>query len=289
MTTLATPYWRLLLIAVAASWPCSTKTVAAEPGQKLTAMTFNILTSTNDGENSWPKRREMVFEVIRQAAPDVLGLQEALRGQLDELATTFPEFAALGVGRQADGGGEYSALLYRRARFDVEASGTFWLSATPEVPGSTSWGNQLPRICCWARLFDRSSGNRLYVYNTHWDHQSQPARVGAGELIAKRVAERVGASDPVIVLGDFNVGAGNNARAPLVDTGMRDSFRDLHAKATEVGTFNAFDGRTNGKKIDAVLVSKHWQVVAATIDRSNRAGRYPSDHFPVTALLRVSD
>ncbi len=250
------------------------------------AMTFNIRYGTaNDGDNSWPLRKEMVFDVIRKAAPDVLGLQEALRGQLEELAAQFPEFAALGVGREADGTGEYSALLYRSSRFDVDASGTFWLSDTPDVPASTSWGNELPRICCWARLLDRETNQRLVVYNTHWDHQSQPAREGAGKLIAERITGSLSQSYPVIVMGDFNVGEGNPARSPLVATGLRDSYRDSLPDATEVGTFNGFKGRTKGQKIDAVLISDYWQVESAEIIRTNREGRYPSDHFPVSATL----
>ena len=179
------------------------------------------------------------------------------------------------------------SLLYRRTRFDVWESGTFWLSETPKEPGSTSWGNKLPRICTWARLLDRETGRRFYVFNTHWDLVSQPAREKSGQLMAKRVADRAAAEEPVVVLGDFNAGEDNPARAPLLAVGLRDSFRDLHADATDVGTGNQFRGRKKGPKIDAVLVSRHWQVVEAEIDHTEFNGRTPSDHYPVTAVLQV--
>lgn len=262
-------------------------TVAAEP-TALRAMTFNIRFGTaSDGENAWPKRRELLFDSIKQVDPDVLGLQEALRMQLDEFSEQLPHLVAIGAGRAADGGGEYSSILFRRERFDLWESGTFWLSNTPAIPGSTSWGNQLPRICVWARLLDRQSGKIFYVFNTHWDHQSQPAREGAGSLIAERVKSRAFASEPVIVMGDFNVGEGNPARAPLLDAGLRDSFRDLHPTATDVGTFNAFRGRKAGAKIDAVLVSRGWRVASAAIDHTELDGRTPSDHYAVWAELQT--
>lgn len=260
-------------------------TARAEP-TALRVMTFNIRFATaSDGPNAWPKRREMVFEVIQRFAPDLLGVQEALRMQLDEFCEQLPQYVAIGAGRAADGGGEYSSILFRRDRFDLWESGIFWLSDTPGVPGSTSWGNELPRICVWARLFDRQTNQTFTLFNTHWDHQSQPARERGGQLIAERVQARSVTDDPVIVMGDFNVGEGDVARQPFVTAGLRDSFRDLHSSATDTGTFHGFAGRTSGEKIDAILVSSHWRVVEAAIDHSNQAGRYPSDHFPVTAVL----
>lgn len=258
----------------------------AEP--LLKTMSFNIRFGTApDGENAWPLRRELVLETINAYAPDIVGLQEALKSQLDELVEAMPQFGSVGCGRDADGEGEYSAILYRRKRFDVVNVGNFWLSETPSEPGSTSWGNQLPRICTWMRVFDHQAARRYYVFNTHWDHQSQPAREQSGRAIADRVAQRESSPDPVIVMGDFNAGETNPARQPLLAIGLRDAFRVLHPEASPVGTFNGFKGRLDGEKIDTVFVSQHWKVLEATIDRTEREGRYPSDHFPVTATLTL--
>lgn len=269
---------------------------SADPaGPPLRVMTFNIRYGTaDDGADSWEHRRDLVFEVIRDAAPDIIGTQEALRFQLDELRRALSEYDELGVGRtDGDTVGEYAAILYRRDRLRVEEGGTFWFSGTPEVAGSMDWGANLPRICTWARFVDSESGDAFYVYNVHFDHESQESRERSAGLLLNRIAER-GHPDPVIVTGDFNAGEENRAmRILLGEAGdleslhLRDSFRVVHPDAEEVGTFNGFRGTRSGPKIDAVLVSEEIEVTAAAIRHDARAGRYPSDHFPVTAVLRI--
>jgi len=267
-------------------WSCLAVVTASAEQTAVKVMSFNIrLGSANDGDDSWPHRRELVAETIRAYAPDFLGLQEAERAQLDELLKAFPEYAAIGVGRAADGGGEYSSVLYRRSRFDVASSGTYWLSPMPSEPGSKGWGNGPPRICTWVRVFDRQTERRFYVYNTHWDHRSQPARLQGAQLMAERIAAREAPSDPFLVMGDFNAGEENPARLALAEAGLHDAFDELNPEETVIGTFNGFKGRTDGAKIDAVLISEHWKPQQATIDRTEDQGRFPSDHFPVTATL----
>ncbi len=262
-------------------------------GQPLTVMSFNIRYGTaDDGENSWPQRRELVFDVIREHDPDVLGTQEALRFQLDEIRAAVPGYGEFGVGRD-DGreAGEYAAILYKADRFEVSESGTFWFSDEPEAVGSIGWGAHLPRICTWARLTEKDSGRAFYVFNVHLDHQSQESRERSAELLMERIGARAHA-DPVLVTGDFNAGEENPAMRYLLgagesepDIGLRDSFRLAHPEAVEVGTFNGFEGRTAGPKIDAVLVSGTWTVESAAIVRTSADGRYPSDHFPVMAVV----
>ncbi len=262
-------------------------------GRSLAVMSFNIRYGTaDDGQNSWPQRRELVFDVIREHDPDVLGVQEALRFQLDEIGAAVPGYAELGVGRD-DGreAGEYSAVLYQADRFEVSESGTFWFSDEPEAVGSIDWGANLPRICTWARLMEKGSSRAFYLFNVHLDHQSQESRQRSAELLVERIGARAHA-DPVVVTGDFNAGEDNPAMLYLVGAGepvpgikLRDSFRLVHPEAVEVGTFNGFEGRTAGPKIDAVLVSGSWNVESAAIVRVSRDGRYPSDHFPVVAVV----
>jgi len=285
-----------LVAAIALFGTCATPA----PESALQVMSFNIRYGTaDDGDDSWPLRAAFVAEVIDSVAPDVLGLQEALRFQLDELETALPGYGEIGVGRD-DGheAGEYAAILFRRDRLAVRDSGTFWFSDTPSVPGSVSWGNRITRICTWATFEDARTGRRFTVYNVHLDHESQESRERSAGLLAARLAERP-ASDPVVVLGDFNAGADNPARqfltgaAAPADSGppsphLVDTFAALHPDATADGTFNAFRGDSTGPRIDAILVSADWTVLRAGIVRSRRAGRYPSDHFPVTALLDLS-
>jgi endonuclease/exonuclease/phosphatase family metal-dependent hydrolase len=277
---------RVALFALAAAvWGRGLSSANAE---SVRVMTFNVRYGTaDDGPNRWERRREQLLDLIREFDPDVLGVQEALREQIDAIAAALPGHASIGCGRDADGGGEYSAVFYRRQRFDVQTAATSWLSDRPEEPGSHTWGNELPRVYTWARLVDRADGRRFSVFNTHWDHMSQPARLRSGECMAALVAERCAAGDPVLVTGDFNAGEDNAAIAALTRDGqlVRDTFRAAHADEASAGTFHGFTGTAGSRKIDAVFATPEWRVEAAEIVRASQNGRFPSDHYPVTAVV----
>ena len=290
-----TPVKRLLLLlAFVACAPGA----GAGPASDLRLMSFNIRYGTaDDGADAWPRRAAMAFDVVRRFDADVVGVQEALRFQLDELGAALPAFAEIGVGRD-DGrtAGEYSAILYRRGRFEVLEEGTFWFSDTPAIPGSMTWGNRITRICTWARLRDRAGGARFYVYNLHLDHESQPSRERSALLLAERIRAR-SSPDPVLVMGDFNSGEANPVYRHLTGAEtlpaatpappLADTYRLRHPGDTIVGTFHAFRGTTTGDKIDHILASPEWRALDASIVRTSRAGRFPSDHFPVTAVVRL--
>jgi endonuclease/exonuclease/phosphatase family metal-dependent hydrolase len=268
----------LLALAVAAN---------ASAPEPLTVMSFNIRYGTaNDGPDRWELRRDQLFAVIKQQDPDVLGLQEALHFQIDEILAAVPEYRMVGVGRSDGGqGGEYTAILYRASRLSVRQSSTFWFSDTPEIVKSNTWGAALERICTWA-LFDDRQGTPFYAYNLHLDHISQPAREKSGELLLHRIAQR-SPRLPVIVTGDFNTGEGNPVTQAIAKV-LRDTFRVVHPKATEVGTANQFKmGMTMGDKIDYIFVEPGTEVMSAEIVRASQGGRYPSDHFPVVARVRL--
>ncbi len=227
-------------------------------GLELRVMSFNIrYGSANDKQNHWRNRREMVFDVLRNHRPDVVGLQEALDFQIDEIRKAIAKYGQIGVARE-DGktDGEYSALLYRLDLFDVDESGTFWFSNTPEVPGSNHWGNACVRICTWARFLEKKSDRAFYIFNLHLDHVSQPSREKSAVLLAQRVHHRKH-KDPFVVTGDFNTsennpvvmylkcktslsgadGSESNNPVPMVDT-----FRVLHPDAKDVRTGHSFRG-----------------------------------------------
>jgi len=168
-------------------------------------MTFNIrYNNPADGENAWPNRKDMVASMIRFHGADLLGVQEALRDQVDDLAKRLPEYKWFGVGRD-DGhdAGEFSAIFYRKYRFRVLDSGTFWLSKTPETMGSIGWDAACVRIVTWGKFKDRRSGKEFFHFNIHFDHRGQVARENSAKLLLKRVNKIAGKS-PVIVTGDFN-------------------------------------------------------------------------------------
>jgi endonuclease/exonuclease/phosphatase family metal-dependent hydrolase len=274
---------KLVIIIFCAGFQFSPCLAMAANPEPLRVMTFNIRYGTApDAENAWRHRRKMVLEELKTQGLQILGLQECLRDQLDTILEKFPQLAAVGVGREKDGAGEYSPILYDRTRFDLLAAETFWLSDTPEVRASKSWGNNITRICTWARLLERETNRAIVVMNTHWDHQSQPSRIESGRLIAERV-KQFDTTEPLVVMGDFNVGPDDPAREPLVKLGLRDSFVDLHPHQAHEGTFHAFTGKATSDKIDAILVSQQWQVTSAEIIRTQRNGVFLSDHFPVIA------
>lgn len=284
-----------LLVASTGLAGTAGRQTAVQPRDPLAVMTFNIRYGTaNDGANRWENRREFLFDVVKTEKADVVGLQEALDGQIREIVAAIPEFAVVGVGRD-DGRtrGEYAAILFRRDRLHVSDSGTFWFSDTPEAVASKSWGNSITRICTWARFVDRD-GRAFWHFNVHLDHQSQPSRERSTVLLARRIAERRTPDEPVIVTGDFNVGEDNPAIATLLGPRdgqpplMVDTFRVVYPDERMVGTFSGFVmGQTTGPKIDYVLVPPGTEVLAAAILRNSRDGRYPSDHFPVTARVRL--
>src|SRR6266540_1862 len=263
----------------------------------LKILTFNIRYGTAaDGANAWPNRRELVYRVLREQDADSAGLQEALIGQLQDVAAALPQYQRIGVGRD-DGvtAGEFSAILFRASRFEVASSGTFWFSDTPEVPGSTSWGNTTTRICTWGRFVEKQTGRSYYHFNVHLDNVSQPSREKSVQLLMKRVAERPIATDPFIVTGDFNAGESEPAVRYMVGAAsiggtanpipLVDSFRQVYPTATNVGTFNNFQGITTGDKIDFIFMGPNEKATAAEIVHTQENGRYPSDHFAVAAAI----
>lgn len=280
----------LLLWVVPLSGVAEGAQAASEP---LTVMTFNIRYATApDGENQWTARRDLLFDVIRAHDADLIGLQEALASQIAEITAAVPAYAVVGVGRDdARAAGEFSAILFKRDRFRVADAGTFWFSDTPEVPASKSWGNNITRICTWARFIDRD-GRGFYHFNLHLDHQSQPSRERSAALLRTRIDRRAFPGEPVVVTGDFNVGEDNPALGALVGPNgpFVDTFRVLHPDATDVGTFTGFTyGKVSGGKIDYVLVQPGTDVLAASILHDSRNGRYPSDHLPVFARIRLRE
>lgn len=265
---------------------------AAVAQAPVRVLTFNIRYGTaNDGAHRWPNRSAHVIATIRDHAPHILGIQEALRGQLDEIARALPAYRELGVGRD-DGktAGEYAALLIDTTRFGIVTSGHFWYSDTPDVPGSKHWGNNVTRICTWARMVDRTTGDTLRVYNSHWDHESQPSREKSAALLLARIGKDGNPRDRLLVLADFNSDEENAAFHTLLAdprANLHDTFRERHADALNVGTFHGFKGDSSGGKIDAILAGSGWVAVDASIDRRKFGELWASDHFAVSASLRT--
>jgi endonuclease/exonuclease/phosphatase family metal-dependent hydrolase len=255
-------------------------------------LSFNIRTaSANDGPNAWDLRRDLVVETIRGQQPDVIALQEVLFSQVTELRAALPEYGFVGVGRD-DGAeqGEFVPIFYRRERFSLLDSGHFWLSATPEQVGSVGWDAALPRMATWVRLrFKDALLADVRIANVHFDHRGERARAESAKLI-RRYSEALG-GQPLVVLGDFNCPPGSEPYRILTEKGRNlAAFVDAQgeqAPAVTGGTFHAFTGQPEGGRIDWILVNRRFKVTAWEVDRRDFDGRYPSDHFPVAATLRL--
>lgn len=286
----------LAALGLAVSWPPAGH--AAEVADDVRVMSYNIRYGTApDGDNHWDRRKAALVEAIREFAPDLLGTQESLAFQRDYIAGQLPEYESLGAGRD-DGGdaGEMAALYFRRARFEKLDGGHFWLSQAPDEAGSKGWDSALPRMVTWAKLRDRSSPGKppLVFINTHFDHEGATARLESARLLRGRIAALVKDS-AVVVTGDFNAGEGSPPYAALFGPVERfpsplvDSYRAVRPQrgACE-GTFSGFAASaTQGERIDWIGVSRHWLVLQAGIDHTSHEGRTPSDHFAVTAVLRL--
>jgi endonuclease/exonuclease/phosphatase family metal-dependent hydrolase len=260
---------------------------------RLQVMTFNLrLSAARDGANGWEHRKDFALARIKAAAPDLLGVQEGLPDQVDYLTQNLPGHKMVGVGRE-DGArkGEFSAIYLKADAFKIHDSGTFWLSETPDKAGSKSWDSALPRIVTWAKLTYNGKERFDFVYlNTHWDHRGPKARLESAKLIRRWVREHA-AGLPVVMTGDLNSSATTEPFKHLLhgegsDPEWIDGYRQVHpTREKEEATFHAFKGTRVGSRIDFVLHTRQFRTVAAEIDRAERGGRYPSDHYPVWAEL----
>jgi len=263
----------------------------AHGSEPLRVLTFNLryINTGDTGDRAWTARRDQAAEVITKDKPDLIGIQEGLRPMLDDIAARVPGYVEIGGGRD-DGlaKGEYSALLVKADRFTIQESGTFWLSDTPTVAGSTTWGNKVVRVCTWARLYDRKNQRAFHFFNTHLDHQAPLARQKGTELIVSRMAA-CGTDTPLIFTGDLNARPEDPLHALISSgpCGMTDVWAHLHpgAKPEESGTAHSFTGKIDGSRIDYIYASKAFTPIDVEVLRGNIDGVYPSDHYPVRATL----
>ena len=260
----------------------------------LRVMSFNVRVRTIiDLGNHWNLRRELLVQTIRDFDPDLLGTQESLAAQSDYLRRQLPGYGFVGAGRD-DGrrDGEMCGVFYRTSKFQKLDAGHFWLSEKPHKPGSRSWGSVFPRMVTWVKLRPRDGGRDFYFFNTHLDAFSSRAREQQSRLLRQQI-ERIAGFAPVVLTGDFNTDEGTGPYRVLTGTrsgvgaGLVDTLRAADPTPDrDEGTRHGFRGGKGGDRIDWILASRDFQPISGGIDRSRRGGRYPSDHFPVTAVLR---
>jgi endonuclease/exonuclease/phosphatase family metal-dependent hydrolase len=257
----------------------------------MSVMTFNVrYDNPNDNQNNWQYRKDVAAEVIKEYDVDLLGTQEVEDNQLRDLKERLPQYAFIGVGR-ADGkkAGEYSAILYKKDKFEAEKSGTFWLSETPEVAGSKGWDGACERIATWAILKEKHSNKRIFFINTHLDHIGKTARREGVKLLLER-AKTESNGLPVIITGDFNASPESEVIQQILAGGKFFDTRLLALSVPEIsGTFHGFGEVPVEKRkiIDYIFVTGDIVVNTYTIVPEKRDSIYVSDHTPVCVKIEI--
>jgi endonuclease/exonuclease/phosphatase family metal-dependent hydrolase len=281
----------LILVAALLVQPAAAK----EHADRYSAMTYNIrLDLASDGDNAWPHRRKALAGIVAYYAPDLVGMQEVLLHQKQNLEADLPDYVFVGAARD-DGKekGEFSPLGYRRDRFALIASGTFWLSPTPDVPGK-GWDAAYPRVASWARLKDKSSLRMLLVVNTHFDHVGTTARLESAKQIRRWIDDNRKTGETVVLMGDFNSPADSPAHDAITDAapGRIALYDTLAISRTPhfgpLGTFTGFKIEQNeASPIDHIFVGEGVAVLRHATLTQQTGGKLPSDHYPVLADLCV--
>jgi endonuclease/exonuclease/phosphatase family metal-dependent hydrolase len=249
----------------------------------LKVMSFNVRTPADTNDNRWENRRDLMAQTIRTQDPDVIGTQELVKQQADDLVARLPQFAWFGEGRRGGDGDEHMGVFYRTDRLRVLQSGNFWLSDTPEVPGSITWGNLFPRLVTWARFKRIADGATFVLYDTHFPYREQDdaARLKSAQLIVKRIA-RLPKDEPFVLTGDFNTTDADPAHATLT-TVLQDAWLAGAPRSGPEATFHDFTG-TADRRLDWILFRGLSLRSVDTLTVHN-GPRYPSDHFPVVAVF----
>ena len=271
---LVTAIW--LLVASAA--------IAAAQPQPLRVMTFNVrLPLEQDGANQWKFRRDLAAHVIARTKPDIVGTQELHKVQGDDFLARLPGYAWFGIDRRGGHGDEHMGIFYRHDRFRLIELGNFWLSDTPAVPGSISWGHPYPRMVTWGLFETKADGRRFYVLNTHFPYRAEDgeARLKAARMIRQHI-DALAPGIPVILTGDFNTEPDSAVHALLTDA-LTDARVTAPVKAGPEATYHAYQG-TGDRRIDWIL-SRGFRAERVETVADRRGALYPSNHFPVVADL----
>jgi endonuclease/exonuclease/phosphatase family metal-dependent hydrolase len=290
---------RLLCIAATSLLMVATTPMsAATTSESLKVLTCNIRQpmpeddKTGDG---WPARRELCADVIGAQHADIVCLQECRGYQLTYLKDRLPELDSYGLSHPEAEFTPANAILYSRSRFELITAGGFWLSETPHIAGTKSWDSARPRFANWAQLKDRRTGCEFRVWNTHLDHLGQTAREQQAQMVVQ--ASAVFRALPQVLTADCNADTTNPAVEKLRAGGWADTYAAVHGPDDPGFTFHAFRGpkRLEGKpgakipgKIDWIMCRGPVKVLDADVIRDDRNGRYPSDHYFVSATVVLS-
>ena len=269
---------------------CSHKTER----NSIKVMTMNIrYDNPSDSINAWPERAGLVCSFLLKENPDILGMQEVLWSQYQVLDSVLKDYSSVGIGRD-DGarGGEMNPVFYRKDKFEMVRTLTFWLSDTPEIPGSKGWGASLPRIVTWMELVNKQSHKHFFFFNTHFAHDSDSARIMSSRILLNMVGKIAGGF-PFIITGDFNMTPASSGYAILTGPDesvplLKDSYEISGKKPVgPLYTFNGFSDKPGKGRIDYIFVKNGMTVLDHSTLIKKEKGVFISDHWPVEATISV--
>ncbi len=254
--------------------------------EHLHLVTFNVrYDNPRDGINRWENRIPIVKTYLTMESPDIIGMQEVLHNQLLDFQEMLPGYSYV----------NNSSIFFREDRFNLIDHGQFWLSKTPDVPGSKDWDAAFARIVTWVHLEDNFSGKPVFCFNTHFDHRGTEARIRGVNIMSEKMSEIAG-DEPLIAMGDFNISkARPEMYEPLMNTfEENNSLKNSEYIAPVVyspgATFNGFDPdwretRASRHAIDFIFVNDHFTVNAYRVDQVMKDDVFISDHWPVVSRV----
>lgn len=252
-------------------------------------MTYNIRNShAADGVNKWNKRKQSLANVVLKVCPDILGTQEVLFNQLKDLKKMLPAYDVFGAGRNnGKHAGEHSPIFYNRDKYEFIKGGNFWLSETPNIPGSKSWDAAITRICSWVKLKDKQQGFEFFVFNTHFDHRGKDARVKSATLLCHMI-DSLSPNLPVIVTGDFNFQPDSEGYAVITNENHEVQLKDSYSKDSPDYTDCGFNvSNKNCSRIDYIFYNKQFTSANYILHTDNNGTYYPSDHLTISVDLKI--
>jgi endonuclease/exonuclease/phosphatase family metal-dependent hydrolase len=240
----------------------------------------------------------MCADVIAAQHGDIVCLQEATAEQLAFLKEKWPQFDSFALSNPTPEFRPNNAILYERDRYEPLSSGGVWLSETPHVAGSKSWDSEAIRFANWVHLRERATGRELRVWNTHLDHVGHTARAEQARVLVEAISAMDAAGVPQVLVGDMNAHAKHPAIVALTEGGFHDTYGAVHGPEDPGHTFHGFlgtkryadsDDPTPGRKIDWIFTRGGMKTHAAEIIRDGRGGRYPSDHYFISAEVSLPE
>lgn len=252
----------------------------------LCLVTCNIrFDNPADGPNSWEHRRDFLKDILLSHSPDIIATQEGRFHQLQELNTLLPGYDIIDSHRAWIGERMYPTFFLKKGSFEFMKSEDIWLSETPDIAGSKSFGSAFPRLMTWMKIQPVGSDRDFWVVNTHLDHIKEETRLGQVKVLSSQIKKFWNPSDPLIIMGDFNAGPASSVRKHLeTEFALQDTWKLFNQM--EESSHHPFSGEEpNGKRIYWILADKKLKINSSSLDKSSRGGRFPTDHFPVVTKI----